>query len=157
MLFGILIQLAQIFGFLHPLDLLNLARTTKSLRQVTMSRSARPVWRESFETVDDLPKCPEDMSEPEYANLVFDTACSVCSILTIRDNLLIFDTQECLSSRGAEAFWAWRRRLCKKCLRKACVTCYISSLEAHNSAVSSTTPTTFTPMRAKLGYKYESR
>lgn len=42
-----------------------------------MDRSARPIWKESFEAVDELPECPEDMTEPEYASLVFDITCSV--------------------------------------------------------------------------------
>ena len=42
-----------------------------------MSRSARSVWMKSFESVDGLPACPPDLSEPDYARLVFDNLCQV--------------------------------------------------------------------------------
>lgn len=74
----------QIFSCLHPLDLLHLARTTKSLRAVVMNRSARSVWRDAFASVDALPDCPEDISEPEYANLVFDNLCHVRQMTVLK-------------------------------------------------------------------------
>jgi len=67
----------QIFGQLEPLDLLHLARTTKDLRAILMSRSSVSVWKQALENVTGLPACPEDMSEPQYANLVFSKHCYV--------------------------------------------------------------------------------
>ena len=69
----------KIFGHLHPLDLLHLARTTKPFRRVLMHRSAISVWKEARSNVDGLPECHPSMSEPAYANLAFDSHCHVCN------------------------------------------------------------------------------
>ncbi|KAL5490579.1 hypothetical protein ACEPAI_5412 [Sanghuangporus weigelae] len=55
---------------LSPEDILNLARSTKSWPKLLMSRDSKPVWRAARENVG-LPECPEDLSEPQYADLVF--------------------------------------------------------------------------------------
>lgn len=45
-----------------------------------MSKRSRGVWRIARENVG-LPKCPQELSEPEYANLVFITECQVGALL----------------------------------------------------------------------------
>ncbi|KAG6813335.1 hypothetical protein H0H92_011883 [Tricholoma furcatifolium] len=67
--------LFEIFGQLEPIDILNLSRTSKSLRNILMSRSSIGVWRNARAHVEGLPECPDDMSEPAYANLVFYPYC----------------------------------------------------------------------------------
>ncbi len=67
----------QIFGHMHPRDLLNLARTTKDFRTFLMSRDASPFWKAARQQVDGLPECPEHLSEPAFANLVFFSHCHV--------------------------------------------------------------------------------
>ncbi|KAF8549751.1 hypothetical protein OG21DRAFT_1420858, partial [Imleria badia] len=57
--------------YIRPLDLLNLARTCTSLRQLLMDKSSAFVWKIARRQVSGLPDCPADLSEPEYANLVF--------------------------------------------------------------------------------------
>lgn len=69
--------ISQIYGHLHPLDLLRVARTTKLLRTSLMSRSSRFIWKKALSGVDELPGCPPDMNEPEYAYLMFDPQCNV--------------------------------------------------------------------------------
>ena len=69
--------LLQIFGHMHPRDLLSLARTTKDFRTFLMSRDAAPFWKAARQQVEDLPECPEHLSEPAYANLVFFSHCHV--------------------------------------------------------------------------------
>ncbi|KAF9468003.1 hypothetical protein BDZ94DRAFT_1133081, partial [Collybia nuda] len=69
--------LFEIFGHLHPLDVLHLARTSRGLRTILMSRSSLSVWVSAFSNVRGLPFCPSDMSEPQYANLAFDEHCHV--------------------------------------------------------------------------------
>jgi hypothetical protein len=62
------------------MDLVNLARTSKALRQVLMSRKSMWVWiavRRSAGAVM-VPDPPEDMSEPAWALLLFGP--SVCSV-----------------------------------------------------------------------------
>ncbi len=67
----------QIFGVMHPRDLLNLARTNKSFRAFLMSKDAQFLWKASFQNVDSLPKCPSYMNEPTYINLLFFNHCHV--------------------------------------------------------------------------------
>ncbi|KAJ3900514.1 hypothetical protein F5879DRAFT_412417 [Lentinula edodes] len=68
----------EIYSYLEPLDLLRLSRTSKDLRVFLMSRSNAIVWRAARSNVPDLPPLPSDLSEPEYANLVFASYCHMC-------------------------------------------------------------------------------
>ncbi len=74
---------------MHPRDLLNLARTSKSFRALLMSRSSHAMWRASIEGVEGLPKCPPYMSEPEYINLLFFPHCHVGGSLFTLMQILI--------------------------------------------------------------------
>ncbi|KAF8968317.1 hypothetical protein BDZ97DRAFT_1612907, partial [Flammula alnicola] len=60
-----------------PLDLLRVARTSKDLRSVLMSRKSIIIWKQSRLNIEGLPECPEDPSEPQYAYLTFDSTCYV--------------------------------------------------------------------------------
>lgn len=71
----------QIFSLMHPRDLLNLARTSKPLRALLMSRQSAPFWKAARQLVEGLPDCPPYLSEPEYANLAFFSHCHVSRIL----------------------------------------------------------------------------
>ncbi|KAF8838078.1 hypothetical protein BDN67DRAFT_934394 [Paxillus ammoniavirescens] len=94
--------LFQIFTFLHPMDLLNLTRTTKAFRQLLMQKSSAFAWKTARGQLEGFPDCPSDLSEPEYANLVFYPHCHSCGnvVPTIH--------------------WRLRRRYCPSC-RKACL------------------------------------
>ncbi|KAI0255615.1 hypothetical protein BJV78DRAFT_688132 [Lactifluus subvellereus] len=86
------------------MDLLNLARTSKALRQVLMSRKSISVWiaarRAAGATTP--PEPPEDMSEPSWAQLLFGPAvCSQCSTKNIH-----------------RVDFALRRRLCIVCRKR---------------------------------------
>ncbi|KII94069.1 hypothetical protein PLICRDRAFT_36305 [Plicaturopsis crispa FD-325 SS-3] len=97
--------LFDIFGHLHPLDLLHLCRTTKLLRSIIMHRSSRSIWKAALATVEGLPGCPPDLQEPEYTRLAFDPRCHYClapGVTTIR--------------------WACRVRCCGKCIKTQFVT-----------------------------------
>ena len=67
----------QIASHLEPLDLLHLARSSTILRTIVLSRHNVSVWKAALRNVDNLPACPIDMSEPQYAALVFDRHCFV--------------------------------------------------------------------------------
>ncbi|KAL0061133.1 hypothetical protein AAF712_012053 [Marasmius tenuissimus] len=69
-----------IFEFLTPQDLLSLARTSRDLRNLLLSRSTILVWKAARSNVEDLPNIPDDMSEPAYAHLCFDAQCHVSEI-----------------------------------------------------------------------------
>ncbi|KAK1231016.1 hypothetical protein PQX77_005877 [Marasmius sp. AFHP31] len=68
-----------IFECLTPQDLLSLARTSKDLRNLLLSRSMTSIWKAARSNVKDLPDIPDDMSEPAYAHLCFDTQCHHCN------------------------------------------------------------------------------
>ncbi|KAI0372952.1 hypothetical protein BV20DRAFT_963395 [Pilatotrama ljubarskyi] len=92
--------LFEVFGHLNPYDLVQLSRTTKALRNILMRRSAITIWRNARRNVEDLPDCPPDLTEPAYANLLFDHHCHFC-----------------VKARVMTVLWTSRSRACKPCLK----------------------------------------
>ena len=74
----------QIFEWLHPVDLYHLMQSTRTFRGVILNQTYRGVWKSAFRLYDDLPTCPEDVSEPQWSSLLFgpDT-CDVSSLLRL--------------------------------------------------------------------------
>ncbi|KAF9015809.1 hypothetical protein BDZ89DRAFT_962421, partial [Hymenopellis radicata] len=91
--------LRQVFSYLEPLDLLRMSRTTKALRSLLMGKSSSGVWGRARLRMEGLPPMLEDLSEPEYANLLFDSHC-----------------HNCLKGATKYVQWQIRMRLCKECL-----------------------------------------
>ncbi|KAJ4493390.1 hypothetical protein C8R41DRAFT_919607 [Lentinula lateritia] len=89
----------EIFCYLEPGDLLRLARTSKDLRDILMSKSSESIWRIARETLNDLPPRPDDLNEPQYAHLLFEPYCHICRH----------------SGRCETVLWNFRMRACKKC------------------------------------------
>ncbi|KAJ8085550.1 hypothetical protein PM082_004368 [Marasmius tenuissimus] len=81
----------EIFGYLHPQDLLRLSRTTKTIRKFVLDKSAAHAWRKARER-SDVPEIIPTTSEPVFASLLFDTHCWIG--------------------------WHALTRCCKKCQRK---------------------------------------
>ncbi|KAG8724773.1 hypothetical protein FRC09_014409 [Ceratobasidium sp. 395] len=78
----------QIVEMLNPGDLIVLTRTNKFFRHLLLSRRrATAIWRQSFKNVPDLPGCPPDMCEPQYAALVFSPYCTFCGKLVRRGSV----------------------------------------------------------------------
>ncbi|KAE9405647.1 hypothetical protein BT96DRAFT_1015383 [Gymnopus androsaceus JB14] len=90
----------EIFCYLSPGDLLQLARSSKDLRGILMSKSSESIWRIARENVRDLPPRPEDLNEPQFAHLLYESYCHVCDQKGRCDNVL----------------WSFRMRCCKNCL-----------------------------------------
>ncbi|KAF8810070.1 hypothetical protein BYT27DRAFT_7186928 [Phlegmacium glaucopus] len=90
--------LFETFGHLYPSDLLRLARTTKELRHALMSRTSRTIWKNARSNLEGLPDCPGDLSEPQYASLLFEHIC-----------------QNCDASNSQQVIWTARAKFCKKC------------------------------------------
>ncbi|KAL0066954.1 hypothetical protein AAF712_005943 [Marasmius tenuissimus] len=76
----------EIFKYLWPREILHLSRTSKSLRELLMSRSSAPIWR-AARINSGLPPLPPDLSEPRYASLAFDPYCNV-SLIEVYDPLM---------------------------------------------------------------------
>ncbi|RXW22245.1 hypothetical protein EST38_g3619 [Candolleomyces aberdarensis] len=70
--------LLEIFSHLEPADLIHLSRTTKALRSIMMVRSSRSIWTQALSSIPDLPPCPDDLIEAQYANLMFTDYCHEC-------------------------------------------------------------------------------
>ncbi|KAJ7470902.1 hypothetical protein FB451DRAFT_1559435 [Mycena latifolia] len=95
-------SMMQAFIHLHPRDLLSLARATKTLRALLMSKKkAHHVWVHSLQSATDILPCPPDLTEPEYACLCFSTRCygSQCS------------------KKVEKVDWELRVRLCPGCTK----------------------------------------
>ncbi|KAF8904581.1 hypothetical protein CPB85DRAFT_1225428, partial [Mucidula mucida] len=88
-----------IFSYLEPLDLLRMSRTTKALRSLLMYKSSSSVWARARLRMKGLPPMFNDMSEPVYANLLFDSHC-----------------HNCLKGGTKYIQWQIRMRLCRACL-----------------------------------------
>ncbi|RXW20255.1 hypothetical protein EST38_g5599 [Candolleomyces aberdarensis] len=73
--------LREVLDYLSPLDLLHLSRTSKALRAFFMNKISSPaIWRSALAAVNGLPPCPEDLAEPQYANLLFGNHCHLCLV-----------------------------------------------------------------------------
>lgn len=48
-----------------------------------MRRSSITIWRAARRNLDGLPDCPDTLSEPAYASLLFTTNCTVCATADI--------------------------------------------------------------------------
>ncbi|RXW16942.1 hypothetical protein EST38_g8903 [Candolleomyces aberdarensis] len=75
--------LCNVLVVLGPLDLLNLAQTSKSLRTVLMNKaeSRNTIWKPVLDSEECLPPCPKELSEPAYVDLVFSEHCLECLAL----------------------------------------------------------------------------
>ncbi|KAH9857686.1 hypothetical protein C2E23DRAFT_928193 [Lenzites betulinus] len=71
----------ECISHLKPIDVLQLARTSKELRGMLMSRSSRHIWIAARKNVvPRLPDCPDYLSEAQYAHLVFERTCDACGV-----------------------------------------------------------------------------
>ncbi|TBU33703.1 hypothetical protein BD311DRAFT_390362 [Dichomitus squalens] len=89
--------LFEIFGFMHPRDLLNLARTTRNFRTLLMSKRSTSFWKEARKQIEGLPKPPYYLSEPAYANLLFFPHCHNCLKSNIHTVIWVFSARYCRS------------------------------------------------------------
>ncbi|KAH9858414.1 hypothetical protein C2E23DRAFT_1583 [Lenzites betulinus] len=98
--------LLEVFTHLHPQDLLNLSRTSKTFRGFLMNRRSALAWKEArVRTSNGAPACPPHLSEPRYAILLFTQWCTVCG-----------------GSADAQLpFWAFYGRYCSSCVPKRVV------------------------------------
>ncbi|KAG7088862.1 hypothetical protein E1B28_012816 [Marasmius oreades] len=90
--------LFEILGYLDPIDVLRLSRTSKDLRRILLSRSSVSVWKAARTNLG-VPDPIPSMSEPAFANLLFDPHCHFCLTATVHN-----------------IAWNARLRCCKACL-----------------------------------------
>ena len=70
--------ISKIAAYLVPRDILYLSRSSKRLREILLSVSSKAVWKSTRKQIASLPDCPPDISEPQYADLMFESYCHVC-------------------------------------------------------------------------------
>jgi hypothetical protein len=104
----------QIASHLHPLDLLQLSRVSADFRAIFTSRSALYMWTAARRNVPLLPDCPDDLSEMEYARLMFETDCEVNATPLVRSSLLN-NEQACGRIPRIDTSFTLRLRMCKQC------------------------------------------
>ncbi|KAH8836025.1 hypothetical protein DL96DRAFT_104662 [Flagelloscypha sp. PMI_526] len=92
--------LYEIFGHLHPVDLLHLARSTKNLRRVILTKNALSVWRATYPSPEEIPTAPEDVPLPVWCSLIFENFCQSCLAVNVR-----------------KVYFALRVRYCNKCIK----------------------------------------
>ncbi|KAG8959725.1 hypothetical protein FRC00_001301 [Tulasnella sp. 408] len=118
--------MSEILGHLHPLDLLSLARTSKTLRSHIMSKvlvsRLTNVWKKVLRAVRPItPECPKDQSEPQWAALLFTRDCSVRTAFfhhmpPVRKAAAIgTHSQMCGAPQSDRVEWALRLRGCHDC------------------------------------------
>ncbi|KAK0444589.1 uncharacterized protein EV420DRAFT_1648693 [Desarmillaria tabescens] len=124
----------EILSFLSPQDVLQLARSSKDLRSIFMSRSSIAIWKAARRTVE----CPPPISgfsEPAWANLLFMNTCNFCCKSVIRHIDFVF-----------------RTRICSKCSRKHVVTNpELADYDAQLPLIMTLLPTKAWPTR-RVGY-----
>ncbi|KAJ3724110.1 hypothetical protein DFJ43DRAFT_1200291 [Lentinula guzmanii] len=112
----------EVFCHLEPRDLLRLARTSRELQNLLMSRTLENIWRAARQNVEDLPPCPHDLKT--YAERV---ACSHqvtvwrsevsgdwVSIWFRRSSELLLVLRLC-DRRVESVLWSFRMRCCQDC------------------------------------------
>ncbi|KAJ7902121.1 hypothetical protein B0H14DRAFT_3852149 [Mycena olivaceomarginata] len=104
----------EILKIVHPLDLLHLSRTSKTLRAFLLNRNrAEFIWRASFELIEDSPpKCPPYASQVSWIRLLVEEVCHACCAGLEHD----------YSSNPI--WWEFGARFCDKC----CVTQFVQRL-----------------------------
>ncbi|KIM36512.1 hypothetical protein M413DRAFT_31565 [Hebeloma cylindrosporum] len=68
--------LFEVFSHLDPKDIIHLARTNRIFRDTLVARSATFLWKAARERYG-APECPFNVSEPQWAVLLFESNCQV--------------------------------------------------------------------------------
>lgn len=74
---------AKIASYSSPEVLLPMARASKALRSLLISKSSKLIWVAAERAIG-IPPCPPDLSCPQYASLIFDKFCMVSNNLLYR-------------------------------------------------------------------------
>ncbi|KAF9486481.1 hypothetical protein BDN70DRAFT_988035, partial [Pholiota conissans] len=111
--------LSEIFSQLDPIGLVNISRTSKDFRAILLNRSSTSVWKSARANIDlPLPDCPNDLSKPQYAELLFEKCCvQVCNTHLFS----LVPCQYCQRKLGTiHISWTARKRICNKCIGEQC-------------------------------------
>lgn len=115
-----------------------MARISKSYRAFLTHRSARPIWKNAFLLVDEVPLCPDNLSFLAWANLLYSPHCHVSNrYVRVLNRFLRLYTllQNCLAPNIRIICWVLQVRLCAKCIKVwyAVVDSFDVSISIHKS------------------------
>ncbi len=96
--------LFRLLAICSPEDLLNLARTSPDFRELLMSKSSKRVW-EAARTVQGIPVCPSDLSEPQYRRLAVWKGVQCTPRTFVLPSLFIFRSQFCPETRTRKTLY----------------------------------------------------
>ncbi|KDR67558.1 hypothetical protein GALMADRAFT_258225 [Galerina marginata CBS 339.88] len=69
----------EIFEHLHPIDLYNLTRSSKSIRALLLAANCAPVWKAVFQRHPDVSASPPGVSLPKWVSMLFGpSTCDKC-------------------------------------------------------------------------------
>ncbi|KAL1686128.1 hypothetical protein GGG16DRAFT_97147, partial [Schizophyllum commune] len=95
-------MLFEILGYLDPISLLYLSRSSRDLRKTLMSRSLVWIWKTSYALTDHgLPPAPDDLNIPQFLSFMVDEICDTCN-------------KQCQED-GFVRVWSARLRYCFEC------------------------------------------
>ncbi|KAH8806863.1 hypothetical protein DL96DRAFT_1629958 [Flagelloscypha sp. PMI_526] len=89
----------EVFSHCEPPDLLALSRSSKDIRALLLNRAfpgTEALWASAREAIPNIPEKPDEISEPEFAALLFDKHCMECDSPKVSN-------------------FAYRKRLCRSC------------------------------------------
>jgi len=69
-------RIHQVFSYLSPKDIIHLSLTSRIFRDTLMMKNAISVWKSARERFG-APELPSNMSEPQWAVLLFGNLCQV--------------------------------------------------------------------------------
>ncbi|KAI5900843.1 uncharacterized protein SCHCODRAFT_01344200 [Schizophyllum commune H4-8] len=102
--------LFEVFGYVDPISLLHLSRTSKALRSTLMSRSSIWIWKRSYATTNHgLPPAPKDLTIPQFLELAVDRTCDYCH-RELTEETTFYEIHDSLY-----IFWTARLRSCSRC------------------------------------------
>lgn len=104
---------------------MRIAKTSKKLHQILLSRNARSIWARSRERMGYI--LPQDMSEIQFALFIVGESCQVRWVRLLLDsccNSRLALPQHCGKAYGSH-FFTWLVRFCDGCRWHQCVASFV--------------------------------
>ncbi|KAH9474685.1 hypothetical protein JR316_0013150 [Psilocybe cubensis] len=94
----------EICATMEPMDVLNLSRTSSYIYHTLMADGSSGIWKNSLSLMSGIPDRPSDVTEAEYARLLFGADCYHCLKRLV----------------NLHTSWSARVRLCTTCIHSVC-------------------------------------
>ena len=97
------------------MDLLHLARTSKSPRGILLKKSTSPIWKRVMKKAR-MPECPSDINEIQYVQFLCGRTCDVWASPSLQSLSLTAFFQFCNKRKRLYKFWTHRIKACTDCM-----------------------------------------